>query len=689
MTDKVTSLCYVSKRDDRSTQICRIADYTDGTLHPYIFTPGSEFTGTNRDILYFVSRTDPVSVGEIAMYEWYVDTVNDKDWTYVSRSTTGWTEVVETSMESPEEIVQAFSHGWSVSSAFTGQHDVIVCCVPQSEKVLCVYVHREDMQKGKNGITLNPGVEALETGMLNLENDTNYCTCRYSPRDTRRYLISRDYFEVLGKVSARSDLDIVSSLIQSEIRTLAQGMLSRREKQLVSSALEKLDTASLKEAVMNRIGCREERAEALIRSCVKHIEGRIDDKDVLAVFDALVENDTPLVERLKSQVAVIFERENEKLRQEAQARLAEIQESIRAAENSLNNVREREKEARRSIERAKQAVAEKQQFAEQVDAEILKRVQAFRENPAAGLLDFAFTSPSSSAAQMAAAKTYSIRRPSAMDEPVKIQDSFDHISSVWNEIVGYYLAPDFTLLSMAAYICRQELLLCGSRADVFADAVARTITGRDAVHVNLSAPIPDLEAFLKELKSVSCPVVCFDDALGSGYDSARSAAAQLKDSLVLYTVRHPESLVMEPASLYISLFPIQTDPLLFSDRLEEEGANCTDQLDDLSAQLSGNARYVASERWFDAVSATPLQVMKSQRLETALCLLADLTQHEENTGSRILETRILLPLFEASGFAGEARELLLSSEYISEDEKADFFGPDEESGNETAGDEET
>ncbi len=671
MTEKITSLCYVSKRDDRSTQLCRIADYSNGAFHPYTFAPGSGFSGTDRDILYFPSRTDAVNIGDIGVYEWSVDTVNDKDWTYVSKSSIGWVEVVETSMETPEMIVQLFLRGWSVSENFSGQHDVIVCCASHDEKPLCVYVHREDFQKAKQGYTLAGSVEKLQVGRINPKQSSEFCTCRYSPRDNRRYLVKKDFFEPQEQISVRGELDHVSAIIQAEMRSLSQGMLSRREKQLISAALEKLNTNSLKETVMARLNCDEAKADRLIKGYLKHVEGRIDDKDVLAVFDALVENDSSLVERLKNQVAVIFERENEKKRQEAQTRLNEIQESIRAAENSLTNIREREKETRRRIEQAKQTVAEKEKLVEEIDAEIQRRIQEFQEHPASGLVDRYLGQAAGGPA--AAPKTYSIRRPAPMDAPVKIEDAFEQISKPWNGIVSSSRATEFALLSMAAYVCRQELLLAGNSSSVFADAIARTITGRDAVHVNLSSPIPDLEAFLKEMQNLPCPVVCFEDALGAGYESVRSAASRLKDILVLYTVRHPEALVMEPQSLYISCFPILTDPLCLSDRMEgSSGANCTEALENLISQLTGQGKHPAAERWFGQGTFSPLQTQKCKWLETALCLLSEKTRQNRNYGSRILELRILHQLFRSMGRADAALELLLTSSNLTAREKEDL-----------------
>ena len=46
MSDNILSLCYVSKRTDKYTQFCRIADLVDGDFIPYTYS-GTDFYDTD------------------------------------------------------------------------------------------------------------------------------------------------------------------------------------------------------------------------------------------------------------------------------------------------------------------------------------------------------------------------------------------------------------------------------------------------------------------------------------------------------------------------------------------------------------------------------------------------------------------------------------------------------------------
>ena len=51
MSDNILSLCYVSKRTDKYTQFCRIADLVDGDFIPYTYSV-TDFYDTDRDLIY-------------------------------------------------------------------------------------------------------------------------------------------------------------------------------------------------------------------------------------------------------------------------------------------------------------------------------------------------------------------------------------------------------------------------------------------------------------------------------------------------------------------------------------------------------------------------------------------------------------------------------------------------------------
>lgn len=78
-SDNVISLCYISNQNDKTTQLCRIADYHNGEFEAYAYDSTYDFRGTERDILYGYTRDISGGLGTIAVYDWsaYQDTMTN------------------------------------------------------------------------------------------------------------------------------------------------------------------------------------------------------------------------------------------------------------------------------------------------------------------------------------------------------------------------------------------------------------------------------------------------------------------------------------------------------------------------------------------------------------------------------------------------------------------------------------
>lgn len=69
----ITSLCYVHNKNEKTTLLCRIADYDPitGGFIPYKYDPGRDFYDDDRDLLYGANYDVLAEEGEIAVFDWF------------------------------------------------------------------------------------------------------------------------------------------------------------------------------------------------------------------------------------------------------------------------------------------------------------------------------------------------------------------------------------------------------------------------------------------------------------------------------------------------------------------------------------------------------------------------------------------------------------------------------------------
>ena len=63
----IISLCYVGNKNDKTTELCRFADYIDGRFVPYAYDYNRDFYGEERDLIIGMSYDVLADVGEIGV----------------------------------------------------------------------------------------------------------------------------------------------------------------------------------------------------------------------------------------------------------------------------------------------------------------------------------------------------------------------------------------------------------------------------------------------------------------------------------------------------------------------------------------------------------------------------------------------------------------------------------------------
>ena len=78
--NSIISLCYVSDKNDKTTRMCRVADYISGRFVPYVYDTSRDFFGEERDILIGQNYDVLAEIGEIAVFNWYAYKNGDNQW---------------------------------------------------------------------------------------------------------------------------------------------------------------------------------------------------------------------------------------------------------------------------------------------------------------------------------------------------------------------------------------------------------------------------------------------------------------------------------------------------------------------------------------------------------------------------------------------------------------------------------
>ena len=653
MNNQITSLCYVSKRDERTTQVCRIADYENGRFVPYDLDPDAEFYGTERDILYFPNQIDATEIGAIGVYDWYVDRNNGRDWTQVTRSSKDWIEVVLTDLDSPEMIVQAFLHGWNCTQNYHNQHDLIVCCHGDGDRRLAIYLSKGDLVSSQEGFTFSSKVVRVRTGVINLTMDTGACISRYSQRDQRRYLSDPNAFLPLEEILVRSDMDIVGTIVKEDIRKLAQSALSRREKQLVGAAMEKLDMQSLEESVRVKLQCKPEYAAELIDRFIQNTKMRLEDRNTTLVLETLVQNDTQLVAKLREDVLKTWQRDNEQAVRDARAKLSETEDQIQKKEYALKEAQDRYQAAMDKLTEAEKALADQEKLSAELEEKIQSQLQRMPDPRAALFLDHPLANMPQlgSVLSATAQETFRIRQVKPVDAPTTgdIAVGWDAGIRLFQGLVGSGdLARQFVLLAFAAYIHHQEMLFVGNTASVFADTMAQCLTGALPVHVRLLSDSADPVVLCEKLRSTGCKVFVLDDALSTGYDIARNIHAELSDALIMYTVRHEEMMALEPLSLFTTCFPVFTDEVALTDRVPAVPCpDCTAALESFQGTAASKEIKAMQDRlntWLGDGFWPPILKNKCENLMKTMQALSKLQMKRPELGVKSMEMQVMVPL---------------------------------------------
>ena len=188
--DSIVSLCFVSKQNDKTTELCRIADFYNDGFEPYKYDSTYDFYGTERDLIYGARKDISGEIGSISVYIWSAHQDSNNEWrTTTQESDVPWIEVISTFKDTPEQVVEMIKSGIKLTMPAFRKHDIIVCCTAKGAYAEAVYIPADDLICENDHYTFSENVVTVETAAINYYVDTASCRCRYNQSDAMRYLV--------------------------------------------------------------------------------------------------------------------------------------------------------------------------------------------------------------------------------------------------------------------------------------------------------------------------------------------------------------------------------------------------------------------------------------------------------------------------------------------------------------------
>ena len=633
MSEKIISLCYVSKRNDKSTELCRFADLVNDEFVQYTFIPGNDFRDTERDLIYGPTAMLQAEVESIGVYEWSTYLSAAQEWRTETRkaSDVSWCEVVYTKCVTIDQLIQALKSGYPVDK-YDRLHDIILCCSPVDNECDAVYIYKSDTTYHDGKIGLLESVDTLRRYKLDVRYATGECKCRYSFKDTRKYLARKKACQLVGYAEVKTRNQILSEIMK---QCIGKDALGRKERQAARLALDKLSIPSAVDMIASRFQCSSGQAQKYAEDYIAQTREKLDSTTSQRLIEMLVENDSEATQRMRAAVQKQWEETEQERIKGAQQRQAEatqafeaIQKQITDAELLLRETQVRQVEAQ---SKAEKALA----FQQQIETKIQERLEVFKTDYASALMEnVAFASVALSLQQkridnMSSPKddSWTISFPENSTSEGMIEDNIDSAVDSWSAMcVNPNMACGLTIMTFAAYAKQQPLLIVGEGAILTADLISATICGQPAIKVHANDEVQDYHKIMDNINKNPKAVICFINGLKAGYDQIRELMYLYPQRMIIITEMHEESLAMEPSSLYSVFLPVLCDYFYTGKQVEELPIyDCSQELFDRLKKLSVRnlqEAKVAFSQWFHGSFYPPAMRERYANLLAAMNLMA-------------------------------------------------------------------
>lgn len=654
----ITSLCYVHNKNDKTTLLCRIADYdpVSSSFIPYVYDPGRDFYENDRDLLYGANYEVLAEEGEIAVFDWFAYLTSENQWrTNVKRNNSVlWCEVLYFSKyESPGALLKCLKYqSISPVKRFDGNHDLVMVS-RVAKGINAVYLKKGTVSVKNGYFALADDVVNVPFGTVDTTGATGSCQCRYLLTD-QMFLRNPGGFQKKESHAVKEPVEIVRDILQGNISALDTGLLSRKEKQLLRTVITRVTEPTIVDIVCNKLNCSVEDAHKYINKYIDAAKLKLDRQTALSVIEKLVESDVDAVMEMKKTVKEEWISENETLvaekkkeidrcadelktaKEAAEKEKAKAQQAVQAEEN-------RQKKLSKENDELAESVTNLKKLKEDLENEIQERLSRAKDDLAGSMLDHALIMPSIQQQPIVGnaivPKAFTIDFQEAETEESGVYDSHDVAVTDWTRVCGDEdMSSGLALLALAAFACNRSLLVAGEGAETIAEMLSVSVCGHKPLKLHIRDEA-DLEELVKEVDLKDHRIICVINGLESGYMVARELMERFRDSRFIFTAMHGESLAMEPESLFSTFMPVLTDYFYNGRHVQEPSTlNCTTELlvledSDAEKQAFKEARRTVG-KWLKDDFFPPLFKVRFAKLVASMIVLAKKLE----LGNTVLQT---------------------------------------------------
>lgn len=654
----IISLCCVGNKNDKTTELCRFADYIDGRFVPYAYDYNRDFFGEERDLIIGMNYDILAEVGEIGVFEWFSYMNSDNQWrTSVKRNNEiPWYEVMNLDyVETPAMLIQKLKNGIRFETPFDGKHDLVLVSRKDSAGLNAVYLRKGRLKVRDGIVSLNEDVLKVPLGIVDLRTATGSCQCRRSKYDQRRYLRALDGFVTKKSFIVKEPVEVVKDIIQGNIGYFDSDVLTRREKQLLRSVIARVTEPTIVDLVCDRLDCTVDEAHEYINQYIEAAKLKLDKQTALSIIEKLVESDVDAVLEMKKVVRDEWISENEALVAEKKKEIEHYTDMLHTAEEAAKKETERVRQAVQQEESRWSKLSKENQdltesveglkkLKEELEQEIQDRLSSAKDSLAGSMLDRALMMPvpqipQSVVSEVKAPKAFTVSFREEETEKVSVYDCHDVAQTDWNRICGDEdMSSGLALIALAAFACNRPMLVAGEGSETIADMLSVSVCGHMPLKLHIRDEA-DLEDLAVEVEAQDHRIICVINGLESGYAVARELMNRLPDARFIFTAMHCESLAMEPESLFQAFFPVLTDYFYNGRHVQElPTMDCSEELLKLQNSDQEKKAFKAAKKivgkWLKDGFFPPMLKASCARLIASMILLSD----ELDVGDTVLHT---------------------------------------------------
>lgn len=402
---------------------------------------------------------------------------------------------------------------------------------------------------------------------------------RFSQRDVLRLGNDRLYFDRLAlgipcdTLRIKDPLEIVRDLVLTENTwpVFKQRGIAKREWQNFRSFLYQIKTDDLIEKIAAACACTKIEAGQYLSDfmdrATEFIDGKSIEEDILSMA---IRSDPELMQRCKALIMSDWEAENKAIMDAAVHDRDIIANQALTARTEIEQLRADYDLLEQKRHRIVEDIAQKEQFAANVEEKVAETIQRAQENAATFIANMAFLPRSNSLAQteiVPAEKTHYIKGEAIDDEEVEVnRDWKDVLDSIEAELMNAGViekyARGFAAFLYSCFFNHTSILLCGPNAAEIADAFSAAIFGETAGTLELAGCFDSAV-----LEDCSNRIVKIVNPFAHDWISRLPEIIGRTSNYFLAVYPFAEDVTLEPKGLFNCVLPVMTE--LVVDRAAE------------------------------------------------------------------------------------------------------------------------